>query len=640
MLPSRCNSANRFAKARRCCAVYSDQSRRRSPGAARKPSNLHTVVAVAEVATPLAFELFALTGETPPELALPILPPLESGADALRRAFSALALERSPTEPCVIIYAAGHAWLDAEDEAAVALKLPSGLTQVLSGPELFGLFEQRPAGRRAIVVLDVCHAAAFEAALKESSWKPCVIVFASAGDQQASAFSIEGSTRLMSALTYRLSKSGSKVDLDQVLTRVSADLSAPDVIAPQSVEVFRFGSQPLLTRLDRVGALGTRVNCFGNTWRSHSCRRDACLDCDLLGVVLHQSCLDRSRFRRPAQSSARNPSARDTRGPARKCQLELSRSSVDGKVIRLRLPAKDIIVHIEASYPDNRVRKLNFPLLLSPGVSIEDKFRDIALPSSGEILAHPGMAYLPKGEWIDTPGAAPRTCLRSFWIDIYPLTVSEYEPLLQEFLRTGVVTPDHSVLAQLVSQSDLKHVGGQKVGELAGDLAPILNIVNAAAAERPVSNFPVVPRLAAKPCAHCPAPVSYAEAVAYCKARHARVPEFAELELAGRGVDGRRYPWGDRYDGTRANAPGLPEKQHEPTAITPVDAYATGARPFGLMDIVGNAGKWAAQDDDSYLSYFGASFRQSGEEVEPFARIPYVEGTSIPEISVRCAQNG
>jgi hypothetical protein len=54
------------------------------------------------------------------------------------------------------------------------------------------------------------------------------------------------------------------------------------------------------------------------------------------------------------------------------------------------------------------------------------------------------------------------------------------------------------------------------------------------------------------------------------------------------------------------------------------------------LDVVGNAGKWVAQDDNSYPSYIGASFRQSGDEVEPFARIPYVEGESIPEISVRC----
>jgi formylglycine-generating enzyme required for sulfatase activity len=66
-----------------------------------------------------------------------------------------------------------------------------------------------------------------------------------------------------------------------------------------------------------------------------------------------------------------------------------------------------------------------------------------------------------------------------------------------------------------------------------------------------------------------------------------QLPSEAEWEKAARGIDGRRWPWGDEWTEGRANTE---EANVEETSV--VGAFPRGASPWGAMDMAGNVWEW------------------------------------------------
>jgi formylglycine-generating enzyme required for sulfatase activity len=175
------------------------------------------------------------------------------------------------------------------------------------------------------------------------------------------------------------------------------------------------------------------------------------------------------------------------------------------------------------------------------------------------------MVYVPAGLFIF--GAESESNLQmatvgeAFWIDHFPVTNAQF--------------------CQFLNECGNKEEEGAKWIDLKGayvyvkEKCRISGRKGRFTVERGYENHPVIY-------------VSWYGAAAYAKWAGKRLPSEQEWEKAARGIDGRRYPWGEEFSDQRCNT-----TESGIEGATAVDRYGElGRSPYGAEDMTGNVWEW------------------------------------------------
>ena len=97
--------------------------------------------------------------------------------------------------------------------------------------------------------------------------------------------------------------------------------------------------------------------------------------------------------------------------------------------------------------------------------------------------------------------------------------------------------------------------------------------------------------------AHPVTNVNTDDAEAYCAWAGLRLPSSAEWEAAGRGPEGRLYPWGDAPEPGRANLAGDADGY---SSLAPAESFLEAASWCGTLNQLGNVWEWMRDDTTEY----------------------------------------
>jgi formylglycine-generating enzyme required for sulfatase activity len=550
--------------------------------------------------------------------------------------------EIRPVEGLTVAYLMGHAWL--EDGRYRTSARRRAAAELLWGEELVDFLHVSLGDGAVLLFVDTCHAAALRRPIEAWPGAGRVAIFASPADDSTLEFPLDGATRFALLLNACLTALRARAPLDtlELVLRMRDEGARPGVLMPQTITYTVQGTPPAFARPGTTNPPTTRRQRTVAIIRAALIAFGAGVAVLIIAgaVYIHgHASVEIVVGDLPRIARALKVDAYLQRPAANESLLLASRPVGNDAVVRLRLPADDILIVFDGQYEDGAPRAVRLHVLLAPGFQWSEKFLRLTLPSAAEVKKHPRMAYVPATGWWRGREKERVQNREPFWIDLWPPTVEDYLRVLQRWSDEGRLPLEGSVLAVAArNRRSIDAVGLAQLPALGKDLGKIFDVLRAeqkpAVRQRNQQEVAEMPRFDT-PCPRCPAPMNRSEALLYCESRGLRIPTSEQWELAARGVDGRIYPWGDRFERDRANVIGLPDKG-EPYVLKPVDAFPRGQSPFGMFDAVGNAGDWVDTQGGYESTFMGGEFRFDQNDATTFALTPSTHVPPVYSITTRC----
>ncbi|HSR51881.1 MAG TPA: formylglycine-generating enzyme family protein [Acidobacteriota bacterium] len=145
--------------------------------------------------------------------------------------------------------------------------------------------------------------------------------------------------------------------------------------------------------------------------------------------------------------------------------------------------------------------------------------------------------------------------------------------------------------------------------------------------------------------------VTFKDAKAFCEWKGKRLPTEIEWEVAARGKNPVRYPWGDEWDATKTNTNERGFSDTMEVGQNPEDKSE-----FGVYDMMGNVQEWTdsrlkpypdspartrgdrAVYDQNLRVVRGGSYALKGSQMGLFVRMGFLEGMQSGT-GIRCVQD-